>query len=107
MDTSQEVSDSPCQMICNKIGGVRFNKARLYTENYARNGKGERAKSNFFKNSEIISNNIHFQGQYFNGETGLHYNRYHYYSPYLARFISKDPSGVLGGYIFMLIYRIQ
>ncbi|HCQ9959232.1 TPA: type IV secretion protein Rhs [Acinetobacter baumannii] len=88
-------------MICKtyyKIGRVRFNKARLCTENYARNGKGERAKSNFFKNSEIISNNIHFQGQYFDGETGLHYNRYHYYSPYLARFISKDPSGLLGGY---------
>ncbi|WP_309951126.1 RHS repeat-associated core domain-containing protein [Acinetobacter calcoaceticus] len=50
---------------------------------------------------------MHFQGQYFDGETGLHYNRYHYYSPYVGRFISKDPIEVLGGYIFMLIYRIQ
>ncbi|HAV4234674.1 TPA: hypothetical protein JIQ46_17905, partial [Acinetobacter baumannii ATCC 17978] len=51
-----------------------------------------------FENSEIISNNIRFQGQYFNEETGLHYNRYRYYSPYVGRFISKDPIGLLGGF---------
>ncbi|MEE7595541.1 RHS domain-containing protein [Acinetobacter baumannii] len=59
--------------------------------------KVEQAKSDFFENSEIISNNIRFQGQYFDGETGLHYNRYRYYSPYVRRFISKDPIGLLGG----------
>ncbi|EPF6424320.1 RHS repeat-associated core domain-containing protein [Acinetobacter baumannii] len=59
--------------------------------------KTERAKSNFFENSEIISNNIRFQGQYFDEETGLHYNRYRYYSPYVGRFVSKDPIGLLGG----------
>ncbi len=60
--------------------------------------KTERAKSNFFENSEIISNNIRFQGQYFDEETELHYNRYRYYSPYVGRFVSKDPIGLLGGY---------
>nr|WP_272327897.1 RHS repeat-associated core domain-containing protein [Acinetobacter baumannii] len=60
--------------------------------------KAEKAKSNFFENSEIISNNIRFQGQYFDQETGLHYNRYRYYSPYVGRFISKDPIGLLGGH---------
>lgn len=30
-------------------------------------------------------------------ETGLHYNRYRYYSPYVGRFVSKDPIGLLGG----------
>lgn len=59
--------------------------------------KAERAKSNFFENSEIISNNIRFQGQYFDEETGLHYNRYRYYSPYVGRFVSKDPIGLDGG----------
>ncbi len=48
--------------------------------------------------SEIITNNIRFQGQYFDEETGLHYNRYRYYSPYFGRFISKDPIGLLGGF---------
>nr|WP_289845470.1 RHS repeat-associated core domain-containing protein [Acinetobacter oleivorans] len=43
-----------------------------------------------------MSNNIHFQGQYFDEETGFHYNRY--YSPYIGRFISKDPIGLLGEY---------
>ena len=47
--------------------------------------------------SEIITNNIRFQGQYYDDETGLHYNRYRYYSPYVGRFISKDPIGLLGG----------
>ncbi|AYO52823.1 RHS repeat-associated core domain-containing protein [Acinetobacter wuhouensis] len=60
--------------------------------------KPKKAKSNFFENSEIISNNIRFQGQYFDEETGLHYNRYRYYSPYVGRFISKDPIGLLGGH---------
>ncbi|HGH3690913.1 TPA: RHS repeat domain-containing protein, partial [Acinetobacter baumannii] len=59
--------------------------------------KAEKAKLNFFENSEIISNNIRFQGQYFDEETGLHYNRYRYYSPYIGPFISKDPIGLLGG----------
>ncbi|WP_228147195.1 RHS repeat-associated core domain-containing protein [Acinetobacter sp. ANC 3832] len=59
--------------------------------------RAEKNKSNFFENSEIISNNIRFQGQYFDEETGLHYNRYRYYSPYVGRFISKDPIGLLGG----------
>lgn len=56
-----------------------------------------KADSNFFENSEIISNNIRFQGQYFDQETGLHYNRHRYYSPYVGRFISKDPIGLRGG----------
>jgi RHS repeat-associated protein len=60
--------------------------------------KAEKVKSNFFENSEIISNNIRFQGQYFDEETGFHYNRHRYYSPYVGRFISKDPIGLLGGY---------
>ncbi|MFH4180811.1 RHS repeat-associated core domain-containing protein, partial [Acinetobacter baumannii] len=54
-------------------------------------------KSDFFENSETISNNIRFQGQYFDQETGLHYNRYRYYLPYVGHFISKDPIGLLGG----------
>ncbi|ENV97955.1 hypothetical protein F938_01365 [Acinetobacter bereziniae LMG 1003 = CIP 70.12] len=41
--------------------------------------------------------NIRFQGQYYDKETGLHYNRYRYYEPYSARYVSKDPIGLLGG----------
>lgn len=59
--------------------------------------KTEKVKSSFFENSEIISNNIRFQGQYFDQETGLHYNRYRYYSTNVGRFVSKDPISLLGG----------
>ena len=46
---------------------------------------------------EDFSNPIRFQGQYFDEETGLHYNRYRYYDPHSGRFISKDPIGLAGG----------
>ena len=55
-------------------------------------------KADFFENSEILTNNIRFQGQYFDEETGLHYNRHRYYAPNIGRFISKDPIGLLGGH---------
>jgi RHS repeat-associated protein len=42
-------------------------------------------------------NPIRFQGQYFDDETGLHYNRYRYYDPQSGRFVSKDPIGLSGG----------
>ncbi|UUS64203.1 MULTISPECIES: RHS repeat-associated core domain-containing protein [unclassified Acinetobacter] len=41
--------------------------------------------------------NIRFQGQYYDSETGLHYNRYRYYEPFSARYVSKDPIGLFGG----------
>ncbi|ELY5852491.1 AHH domain-containing protein [Cronobacter malonaticus] len=44
-----------------------------------------------------IENPLRFQGQYFDPETGLHYNRYRYYDPAIAAYISQDPIGVLGG----------
>ena len=44
-----------------------------------------------------ITNPIRFQGQYFDEETGLHYNRYRYYDPVSGRFVSKDPIGLAGG----------
>ena len=40
---------------------------------------------------------VRFQGQYFDDETGLHYNRFRYYDPDLGRFISVDPIGLSGG----------
>ncbi|MGP3593654.1 RHS repeat-associated core domain-containing protein [Vagococcus sp. WN89Y] len=44
-----------------------------------------------------IDNPLRFQGQYFDAETGLHYNRYRYYDPAIAAYISQDPIGLAGG----------
>jgi RHS repeat-associated protein len=46
---------------------------------------------------ESIENNLRFQGQYFDDETGFHYNRYRYYNPRTGQYISQDPIGLLGG----------
>ena len=37
-----------------------------------------------------------FQGQYYDYETGLAYNRFRYYSPELGRYISEDPIRLAG-----------
>ncbi|SOE98662.1 RHS repeat-associated core domain-containing protein [Burkholderia sp. OK233] len=40
---------------------------------------------------------IRLQGQYFDAESNLHYNRYRYTDPNTAHFISQDPIGLTGG----------
>ena len=40
---------------------------------------------------------LRFQGQYFDIETGLHYNRFRYFDPDIGRFVSQDPIGLHGG----------
>ncbi|AJK48947.1 RHS repeat-associated core domain-containing protein [Burkholderia plantarii] len=44
-----------------------------------------------------ITSPLRFAGQYFDRETGLHYNRHRYYDPNSGRFVSKDPIGLDGG----------
>ncbi|WP_257139683.1 RHS repeat domain-containing protein [Burkholderia sp. MSMB1826] len=46
--------------------------------------------------------NLRFQGQYLDRETGLHYNTFRFYDPDIGRFINPDPIGLLGG---MNLYR--
>ncbi len=47
--------------------------------------------------NEVIYQPLRFQGQYFDNETGLHYNRFRYYDPDVGRYVSQDPIGLLGG----------
>ena len=69
------------------------------------NGKGQIAWSAAYRAYgnlavafvESVPQPLRFQGQYFDAESGLHYNRYRYYPPETARFITPDPIGLAGG----------
>jgi RHS repeat-associated protein len=44
-----------------------------------------------------VRNPVRFQGQYFDEETGFHYNFSRYYYPSCARYLSQDPLGLRAG----------
>jgi RHS repeat-associated protein len=45
----------------------------------------------------IEEQNLRFQGQYLDRETGLHFNTFRFYDPDVGRFTTPDPIGVAGG----------
>ncbi|WP_106805679.1 RHS repeat-associated core domain-containing protein [Pseudomonas sp. S5D5] len=44
-----------------------------------------------------VDNPLRFQGQYFDQESGLHYNRHRYYNPDVGRYLTPDPVKLAGG----------
>ena len=50
-----------------------------------------------YAEQDEIAQPLRFQGQYYDSETGLHYNRFRYYDPDCGRFVSQDPIGLNGG----------
>jgi len=44
-----------------------------------------------------VEQNLRFQAQYFETETGLHYNTFRYYDAHSGRFVTQDPISLEGG----------
>ena len=63
----------------------------LWQGNYDEYGKVNAVKSE-------TEQNIRFQGQYEDTETGLFYNRFRYYDAESCRYINQDPISLEGGY---------
>ncbi|UFS70504.1 RHS domain-containing protein [Geomonas sp. RF6] len=47
--------------------------------------------------ASTVENNLRFPGQYFDEETGLHYNWHRYFNPAVGRYVQVDPLGFAAG----------
>jgi RHS repeat-associated protein len=54
-----------------------------------------------------VIQSIRFPGQYYDAETGLHYNWHRYYDPSIGRYISADPIGQAGGVLNLYSYALN
>ncbi|MCP4109674.1 MAG: hypothetical protein GY749_29840, partial [Desulfobacteraceae bacterium] len=51
--------------------------------------------------TETVVNNFRFPGQYYDEETGLHYNWHRYYNPNTGRYLTPDPIGGINLYYYV------
>ena len=87
---------------------VYYQLDHLGTPIAAHNAKGEavwtaeyeawgRIRNETVSDDPQVNIPFRFQGQYYDEESGLHYNRFRYYDPEIGRFVSQDPIGLDGG----------
>jgi len=65
--------------------------AVVWSARYGSFGKAE------IQEGATVENNLRFPGQYYDAETGLHYNWMRYYDPKTGRYTRTDPIGFNGG----------
>ncbi len=53
---------------------------------------------------DVSTQSIGFPGQYYDPETGLHYNYFRYYDPTTGRYVTPDPIGLEGGDVNLFPY---
>lgn len=51
-----------------------------------------------------VTNNLKFPGQYYDKETGLHYNYFRDYNPETGRYIEADSIGIIDGMNHLFVY---
>ena len=71
---------------------IGVNGAVVWSGKYSSFGKAE------IEAGSSVTNNLRFAGQYYDNETGLHYNWHRYYDPNAGRYFRADPIGLNGGY---------
>jgi len=81
-----------------------YGNSHLGTPEVAFEKSGEvtwRARAQAFGETQVslntIDNPLRFPGQYFDEESGLHYNYFRDYDPGLGRYVEGDPIGLEGG----------
>lgn len=82
---------TPCELV-DDVGEILW-KSRTRAWGRSLNSHG-------FTASQVgneVEQPIRFQGQYEDKETGLFYNRYRFFDPDSARYVTQDPVGLLGG----------
>ncbi|MDX8126742.1 RHS repeat-associated core domain-containing protein, partial [Methylomonas sp. OY6] len=60
----------------------------------------QEAFGNMHVSLAAVGNNLRFPGQYYDQETGLHYNYFRDYDPKVGRYVQEDPIGLEGGFNF-------
>ena len=78
------------QTLTNEVGTV------VWTAEYDPFGKAT-VNEDSDGDGNSVTFNLRFSGQYYDSETGMHYNYFRYYDPNTGRYITADPVRLAGG----------